>query len=334
MENCNPPILSICYATKNRSDLLNSSIRSLIKHCSQCQDIELIVIDSSSNFHSVSNRTFLKSITGSFKHTFYKNTIPEGTDVAYHLAVSSANSTYVWLLSDDDLICASVDSCIENIRRLVAINSNACLLINMALASSNLDSIYLDSLLDVTLYLESSSSTLIKILESSGSLSSHISFVIFSRFIWLDVFEFFPRIPHLTIAGVNLYLASAHDCILVSSPLLLLRSGCQSWSSDSFSIWYIYWPSLLLYLGLKPSYVLSSPFYRLTAFIRNLVFYRAISSDISNPPILTGRLSPIHNFVYASIQKLPKSISFRLSIFFSALSRFPEITLLQLLNCR
>ena len=327
-----PPCLSICYATKNRSAFFENSVRSLLEHCSCLPIIDLVVIDSSDDVHSTSNQLFLESIKPLFNRVHYENTIPQGTDSAYHLAIRSSQGSHIWLLSDDDLVCESTDIFIDQIHKLIASSSKTCLLINMSLSSSDLSKVYIKSLV------HNSESALINkhpvesIINFSGFLSSHISFVIFRRDLWLDTFEFFPSFPHLTIAGINLYLASVYDYALISPPFLLLRSGCQSWKKESYSIWYHQWPSLLLYLGLTPSSVLLLPSYTILTFMRNLIFYKAINSSIHKHPLLYSGFSLFHKLCFLFVKHLPQVIAYRLSILLSTFSRYPEITLQQLLE--
>jgi glycosyltransferase involved in cell wall biosynthesis len=331
--NCpTSPSISICYATRNRSSQLQTSIQSIIDNCNTLSAIELIIIDSSDDQHSNANIAYSQTIQTSFAHLYYQNTQPEGTDNAYIQAVKAARAPYVWLLSDDDLISCSIDSCISDIYNITSTKSKYCFLVNMSLATADLSRILAHSICDVSGLKQSRSGSLEDLLRYTSFLSSHISFIIFDRQSWLKVLQFFPHIPHLTVPGISMYLSIVHTNVIIEKPLLTLRSGCQSWVKDSYSIWYLYWPSLLLYLGLKPSSVLSLPSYRLTCFARNLILYRSFAEHFENKPILYKRLSVLHWLLLFVAMRIPQNLCYRISIAVSSFARFPEVTLRQLID--
>ena len=323
--------ISLCIATMNRTKELKLALIEINKvlYLFRDNDIDskLIIVDSSID---ISTKKLLEEWKN--KNNFnvdYNYLEPSGTDAAYKLAINKATTDYIWLLSDDDLISSEeLKACLKQIINSMKENKN--ILINMSLYSKDLNELYIPKFIESDknyMYIKGINN----LISVTGKIASHISIGIVKKSEWLKYEKNFPSFKDLRIAGIIIQCLSK-GCYLIKDPLIKLRSGNQSWTERSYKIWYITWPCLLVYLNISRKILKANCEMDIIRFTRNIIHYKSINSDISAEPALDQFKSSLHKIILFIIRKMSKKIIYKISIILSAFSRYPSITLSQLVE--
>ena len=94
--------LSICIPTYNRVHLLNDSINSILDAITyaECR-VEIIISDNCSNDNTES---YCLQLTEKYHFIHYYKNDSNVNELNFYLAVEKANTDFVWLFSDDDIM--------------------------------------------------------------------------------------------------------------------------------------------------------------------------------------------------------------------------------------
>jgi glycosyltransferase involved in cell wall biosynthesis len=104
-------LISFCIPTYNRPDELMLTISSIINQGEIC-DYEIVISDNSENDETAK---FMESFRNNPKIRYYRNSTNIGSAANFVKVISLAKGKYVWLMSDDDCLCAGALSRITNL---------------------------------------------------------------------------------------------------------------------------------------------------------------------------------------------------------------------------
>jgi glycosyltransferase involved in cell wall biosynthesis len=128
------PVLSIAIPTYNRESRLKRQIIEILSQIERCgigKQVEIVISDNASNDGTADVFNNCSKLNLNLpKTSFFRNNSNLGVDGNFALAILRATGTYVWLLSDDDILFEYSVEFIYN--KILQLNdpSNACFFIN------------------------------------------------------------------------------------------------------------------------------------------------------------------------------------------------------------
>tara|TARA_B100000795_G_scaffold269954_1_gene261341 strand:+ start:3190 stop:4236 length:1047 start_codon:yes stop_codon:yes gene_type:complete len=232
-------LLSICIATRNRSDFLLETVKCLLDQAGD--NVEIVIVDGASSDDSKSKIEALKVSSSKLRY-FYED-INSGVDRDFDKSVEYALGKYCWLFSDDDLVepnaISLVLSSIETAPDLVVVNSS----IHSKFFGKVLCKNVLQSEKDVT-YEESGERSFIDL----ASYLSFIGAIVVKRDFWLTRNRKIYHGSAFAHLGVIFQKPLPSKVHLLSSPLIKIRYGNSEWAPRGFNIWFKNWPSQVMVL--------------------------------------------------------------------------------------
>lgn len=206
--------LSICIASKNRQELLEQLLADVIPQLRD--DVELLVVDSSERALTNVN--------------WYYHRPELRMAEAYHFLAQIAHGEFVWFFTDDDLVDADAVSTV-----LAMLSS----LVDLVLIDTRVKSYCLDETL----------------LPSRGndvqSLISYVGSVVIRRKAYLartslgDVKEN----PHFWFVPAVLQCIKEGKYVKTNSPLITIRYGNATWTSNTFNVFHVEWARVTETMG-------------------------------------------------------------------------------------
>ncbi|MDD3596886.1 glycosyltransferase family 2 protein [Sulfuricurvum sp.] len=244
-------LLTIAIPTFNRSDLLQSTLNSVLKQISYEHSIELLVIDNAST-----DDTMDMMLSYNTTVRYERNKENQGIDYNINECVLRAKGKYVHILSDDDIL---MEGALEN-------------LINFLHQYNGIDFVYLNGVVFSDKFIESESDQLHKIfdikhdeiftdknkyLESLWIWATFVSSFVVKRDKWVansSLKSYIGTDILLSYALVDL-LSTAKTMAIIATPSIAIRTAY----SGNYRIIYAFayqWKKLLLEhcvkLGFEP----------------------------------------------------------------------------------
>ncbi len=233
----NHPILTICIATYNRSDVIGTTIESILPQLSE--NVELLVVDGAS---TDSTEAVMNNYVGRSPFIRYIRLEKKGgVDQDYDRTVHEARGEFCWLFTDDDILVpgavAKVLSAISMQYDVIIVNSQVC--------NRDLSIILQDRRLDV---LEDKAYSVKDkeqfFIDSIGYLS-FIGALVIKKSLWQQRDRKSYYGTEFIHVGVLFQKPIDDSILIIAEPLIKIRYGNAQWSSRSFEIWNFQWPKLV-----------------------------------------------------------------------------------------
>ena len=236
-------LLSICIPTYNRSDYLKECLQTLIKQV-RAYDIPIYVSDNASTDNTI---TVLQELKKQYSFLMFRqNSQNIGFDCNLFAAVEMASSQYVWSFSDDDIVLSSaiceILKALEEQPEVILLNYQHRSIDFQKIVSNNELGIYQDQILIWDKY--------------DKKILSHFSFVgaVVAKRIYWCASETKSFIGSGFIhTGVAINAASHGKMYVITSILVWLRGGSQSWLLREIEVLYCGWSLMVDKLSVRVS---------------------------------------------------------------------------------
>jgi abequosyltransferase len=265
--------LSICIATFNRSTYIAETLESIVGQLSE--GVELVILDGASpdNTTEVVAPFLLRS-----PHVRYiREATNSGVDRDFDKAVSNAQGSYCWLMSDDDVL---VPGAVSRVMSFLDQDTDL-LVVNSQVRSIDLKVELIPRILEFTEDRRYDLETRNRLLGEVGGYLSFIGGVVIRRSRWLarNRERFFGTL--FIHVGV-IFQAPLARVLVLAEPLIWIRYGNAMWTNRAFEIWMFKWPDLVWSFAdfsddAKRRVVARQPWKNW----RRLIFYRAVGAYAS-----------------------------------------------------
>jgi abequosyltransferase len=235
------PSLSICIATRNRSQFIGETLDRILEQCRP--DIEIVVVDGASTDNTgavVSRRAIVHP-----KLRYLPQQQNSGIDGDFDKAVQYAVGKYCWLMSDDDLI---LPGAVAKILKICESNPDAIIL-NAEVRTADMTEILISSRLGFEDERRYAAIEMNRLLKECGAHLSFIGALVVRRELWLGR----KRSPYygseFIHVGVLFQDPLPLGAVALGEPLIRIRYGVGNWTSRSFHVWMFKWPALIWSFG-------------------------------------------------------------------------------------
>lgn len=254
------PRLSLCVATLNRADYLQSTLERLVPALSE--EVELVVVDGAS---SDNTQAVVESFADRCEQVrYFREADNGGVDQDYDKSVVYARGEYCWLISDDDLLAE--DALQQVLRRLEG--NPSLVIVNSEQRSADLALLLAERSLPIESDEIYPPEAWQELCARIGRYLSFIGCVVIRREIWIHR-ERKRYYGSLFIhCGVIFQAPLPGQSVVVADPLIRIRLGNAMWTHRSFQIWMFLWPGLIwsfdsLYPSTKKTIVARYPWQKL-----------------------------------------------------------------------
>ena len=236
-------LLSICIATRNRSEFLLETVRCLLDQIGD--DIEIVIVDGASSDNSWEKVASLNLASNKLKY-FYEKT-NSGVDRDFDKSIEYASGKYCWLFSDDDLLEPNAISLVKS-----KIQEDPDLLVvNSSIHSKFFGKILCNNVLQFKkdIFYEQNGE---KAFLDLASYLSFIGAIVVKRDFWLSRKR---RIYHgsaFAHLGVLFQNPLPDKVYFIAEPLIKIRYGNSEWAPRGFNIWFKQWPNQVMILDDLP----------------------------------------------------------------------------------
>ena len=305
--------LSVCIATKNRSNY----IKNLINYFNRIKDIpfEIIIIDGSDEIdESLKNILLNKNINFLYKHVQDDS----GLDRAYDLAVRYSNGNYCWLFSDDDLFDHNIVNYIY--KNITQSNRKYDLyILNFLIKDTNLENTLVTKRLKINeskeFFFNRNTNELLN--NEIFMQLSYIGSIIIKKEHWIknsDDSYFGCYFSHI----VNIFNTSSRVSIKVlHEPMIFVRIDNESWKKNHLLLWHYYWPELMRRIKIGFNIPISKEI-----TIERISFPKLVKYYILNClNVIDFKLKKINTIQYSFIKKIPKKLLIWVVLLFAFLKR-------------
>lgn len=229
--------LSICIATHNRCEFLESTLRNILQQATD--RVEIVVVDGAS---TDGTEKLMAALTDTFPNLkYFRLETNGGIDHDFNIAVERASGRYCWLMSDDDSLVpgtmARVLDAIDQGHSLVVVNSQV--------RNRDLRIVLQDRRLPIVESRVYPPQEHEQLFIDLANYLSFIGCVVIHRDIWLNRCRDEYLGSYFIHVGVIFQKQLPNSALIISEPLVLVRHGNASWTSRAFEIWMFKWPSLI-----------------------------------------------------------------------------------------
>jgi abequosyltransferase len=238
----NQIVLSICIATHNRGNYIGETLKSLLSQ-NLSNNIEIVILNSAS---SDKTEEIIKSFNSPLiKYYFHDQKY--GVDIDYNNVVNYANGKYCWLFTDDDLL---KEGSIDYVLNILSNNQYTLdyLVVNSDLRNIDMNKIYKYKMINIDndIIFENNLHSQNDHFSLLGDYLSFIGCLIVSKSFWDSRNKsnyFGTDFIHVGVIFQKFYVNQVY---FISKPLISIRLGNSNWTSNSFKIWLINWPNLIM----------------------------------------------------------------------------------------
>ena len=232
-----PIRLSICITSRNRADVIGTTLENILPQCSA--GVEVVVVDGASTDNSVAVVTQIAKRYPQLR--LLAMTGNSGLDADYDKSVQAARGTYCWLFTDDDLLAPGA------VERVLKACAGDPLVVITDASVHNADF----SVLEKERQLPKEGKLSYEGRESAEFFREcawHLTFigaVIVRREFWLSrerARYYGSEFIHL---GVLFQAPIPGTIVIIREPLVQIRHGVATWLRRWFEIWMYKWPRLV-----------------------------------------------------------------------------------------
>jgi len=231
------PSLSICIATRNRSQFIGETLDSILEQCGP--EIEIIVVDGASTDNTgavVSQRAIVHPGL-----RYLPQQQNSGIDGDFDKAVQCAAGEYCWLMSDDDLI---VPGAIGKVLAICHTKPDA-IIVDAEVRTADMTETLVPSRLPFTGERRYADVDMERLIRDCGEHLSFIGALIVRRELWLGRERTSYYGSEFIHVGVVFQKPLPLGAVALGEPLILIRYGLGNWTSRSFQVWMFKWPALI-----------------------------------------------------------------------------------------
>jgi glycosyltransferase involved in cell wall biosynthesis len=236
-------LLSICIATRNRSEFLLETVRCLLDQIGD--DVEIVIVDGASSDDSKKKIESLNLASNKLRY-FYEET-NSGVDRDFDKSVEYALGKYCWLFSDDDLLEPNAISLVKS-----KIQKDPDLLV----VNSSIHSKFFEKILCNDLTQLNGDISYDQLGEKAFlDLASYLSFIgaiVVNRDFWLSRKRKIYHGSAFAHLGVLFQNPLPDKVYFLAEPLIKIRYGNSEWAPRGFNIWFKQWPSQVMILDDLP----------------------------------------------------------------------------------
>lgn len=309
--------LSICIATYNRGAFIAETLDSIL---SQMQlGVELIVVEGASPDNT--KDVLVRYIAQYPELRYFREQENSGVDGDYDKAVAYARGKYCWLMTDDDLL---VSGAINRILRAIESEIDM-VVVNSEVRNADFSTTLVDRCLKFDHNREYGDTEVEKFFIENATYLTFIGGVVIKRDLWMAR----DRKSYYGTAFIHVGVIFQHPAIskvkVIAEPQIVIRYGNSMWTSRSFEIFMIKWPTLIWsfadFSAQSKQRISAKEPWRL---IKNLIIYRGIGgySDIEYQKYIAAKSTGIKRLIYKNIAIMPgKFINTLLSFYCAFLNR-------------
>jgi abequosyltransferase len=231
------PLLSICIATRNRAQYLQETLEIFAEQITG--EVEVVVLDGASTDDT---SCLMEALAKKYSWLVsIRQKINGGLDADYDQCVRQASGKYCWLFSDDDWpLPSSVAKVLEACR-----GQHSFIFIDAEVRDVEMKSLILNRRANLTQDQVIQPEQQDLVFELTAKALSFIGSCVLKRELWLGC-DFAHcsgyMFPHI---GPLFDKKMPSSSLLIANPLIAIRYGNATWSSNSFKIWMINWPVLI-----------------------------------------------------------------------------------------
>lgn len=288
--------ISICIPTYNRFSQLEKTLKN-ISHLSKEYDFikEIIILDNNEN--SKATGVVLPFIKKFEKIKYVKNEKNIGPEQNFKKCILSAESQYVWLIADDDLLFKNSFDIVSKRMK----EEFDCLIINWSLYDNDINDLINDSVLPKNIKFSSDKNF---ILENFSSKLSFISSTIFKKDLFdnqaIEVFDKF--IPHQLSFLIFIYHIVRNDdkdFIFEETPLIKQRGDNDPFLGNNVENFYrVFSDGISLFHNelIKMKYNQKSIYRSLRKSFKKFIFKDLLSRKINRDHFHFAHNSALKNY--------------------------------------
>jgi abequosyltransferase len=235
--------LSICIATRNRSDFLLETVNCILGQVNN--EVEIIIVDGASSDGSKEKIEAINTSSTMLKY-FYEDH-NSGVDRDFDKSVEYASGEYCWLFSDDDLLMPNAISSVINALK----TDPEFLIVNSSIHTKYFE----NTLAEKALKFDSDRVYNCQAEQAFLDLGAYLSFIgaiVVKRSFWLARHRKVYHGSAFAHLGVLFQAPLPTQIKFLNSPLIKIRYGNSDWAPRGFKIWTQQWPNLVMMLENLP----------------------------------------------------------------------------------
>lgn len=231
------PFLSVCIATRNRSNYIGLTLDNILEQCGN--DVEVVVVDGASTDDTPA--VVGKRAAESSNLKYFPQTANSGIDGDFDKAIELARGKYCWLMSDDDVLAPGA------IARVLGACREApdVVIIDAEVRTADLTEVLKTSRLGFTGERHYAGTDIDRLFVDCGDHLTFIGGVVVFRELWIGRERrryFGSEFIHV---GVLFQAVIPGSIIVIGEPLVRIRYGVGNWVRRAFHVWMFKWPSLV-----------------------------------------------------------------------------------------
>lgn len=266
-------MLGICVPTYNRASFLIQTVSQIIKQA-KVHNIPIYISDNG----SIDN-TFdiVNELKRNYEFIYYQRVETNlGIDRNIINVVKMANTSFVWLFGDDDLI---EENAISEILKKISLDFD---LIIVNSSTNNVDFSRIIEERHYKIYEDKSyfEGDYSKLLIDTVSYTTFLGALVVRKKLWESVpYDSFLETDFVHTGIIYSYIIG-HKTYIISKPYIKIRLQNASWSKRQFVVWMINWPKVIWNLpkaytnDLKKSIICEKPYYTW----KSILLFRALNS--------------------------------------------------------
>ena len=229
--------LSICIATYSRAAFIGATLESIVPQLRD--DVELLILDGASPDDTAA---VVAPFLGRHPNIVYhREETNSGVDADYDKAVGRARGEYCWLMPDDDLLAPQA---VAGVLGFIEENPDL-IIVDAEVRDLTMTETILPRRLSFSGVRRYGAGDQERLMKDIGDAISFIGAVIIRRDVWLarDRQSYYGSL--FIHAGVIFQQPPLRSAIVVGEPYMLIRYGNSMWTSRSFEVWAVKWPTLI-----------------------------------------------------------------------------------------
>jgi glycosyltransferase involved in cell wall biosynthesis len=229
--------LSICIATYNRAAFIGETLDSILPQVTD--EVEVVIVDGASTDNTAQ---VIESYAKKYEQLrYHKLDRKGGVDQDYCKAVEYARGEMCWLFSDDDLLKP------DAIRRVLqeCVHGYSLIVVNSELKNNDMSVLITQRVLQADEDVVYEKNEIEKLYLKVITYVSFIGCIVVNRELWMNRERENYYGTEFIHVGVIFQSPLPGAALLISCPYIVIRYGNAQWSTRSFEIGMIKWPTLI-----------------------------------------------------------------------------------------
>lgn len=231
------PLLSICIATRNRGNVIGATLDNILAQCGP--QLEVVVVDGASSDDTATVVRQRAAVHPGLQ--YFPQASNSGIDGDFDKAVALARGNYCWLLTDDDFLLPGAVARVLGACQL----GHEVVIVDAEVFTADLTAKLFARRLPFSGERRYATLDADHFLAECGQHLSFIGAVVIRRTVWLGRERQRYYGTEFIHVGVLFQAALPGSVLAIGEPLIRIRYGVGNWTSRSFSVWMIKWPTLI-----------------------------------------------------------------------------------------